>query len=232
VARATRRAAERLLLNAKRTLRNIPGNGTLRRAVDDLGELVSSTGRLLAQTELRLAGETTIPDRMVSLADPDARPIRKGKLSQPVQFGYKLALLDGREGFIEGYQLVAGNPPDAALMSPVVDALIATRGRPPAAIAADRGFGTGVVEDDLRARGIRTVVIPRVGKPPPERQAHERGRHFRRLVRWRTGCEGRISHFKRRFGGRRTRFRRLRGARTWVGFGVMAHNLEKVGAAG
>jgi hypothetical protein len=27
------------------------------------------------------------PDRLVSLADPDARPIRKGKLGTPNQFG-------------------------------------------------------------------------------------------------------------------------------------------------
>jgi IS5 family transposase len=40
---------------------------------------VQLTGRLLAQTDQRLAGNRQIPDRVVSLADPDARPIRKGK---------------------------------------------------------------------------------------------------------------------------------------------------------
>ncbi|CAN5215522.1 hypothetical protein BH20ACT16_BH20ACT16_12290 [soil metagenome] len=29
-----------------------------------------------------------ITDRLVSLSDPDARPIRKGKLGKPNEFGY------------------------------------------------------------------------------------------------------------------------------------------------
>ncbi|UQA98211.1 hypothetical protein [Streptomyces halobius] len=41
------------------------------------------THRLLEQTASRLTGIRTIPDRLVSLADPDARPIRKGKPQHP-----------------------------------------------------------------------------------------------------------------------------------------------------
>ena len=46
--------------------------------------------RIVAQTRVRLSGE--IPDgstRVVSLHDPDARPIAKGRLGKPVEFGYK-----------------------------------------------------------------------------------------------------------------------------------------------
>jgi hypothetical protein len=35
--------------------------------------------------------------------------------------------------------------------------------------------------------------------------------------------EARISHLKRAFGLRRTRLRRLGGARTWVGLGIFAY---------
>lgn len=47
----------------------------------------------------------------------------------------------------------------------------------------------------------RRVAIPRKGKTGPARQHHERRPSFRRLVKWRTGCEGRISHLKHRYGG-------------------------------
>jgi IS5 family transposase len=167
---------------------------------------------------------------MVSLADPDARPIRRGKLSAPVEFGYKVTLADGREGFIEAYSVVQGNPVDHQLLAPVIEAYTTETGRAPAAVAADRGFGVEPVERMLKDKGVRTVAVPCKGKSSAERAQVERAPYFRRLVRWRTGCEGRISHFKRRFGGRRTRFRRMRGARTWVGFGVLAHNLAKVGS--
>ena len=48
------------------------------------------------------------------------------------------------------------------------------------------------------------------------------------MVRWRTGCEGRISCAKRDFGVARTPLDGLAGARTWVGHGVFNHNLVKI----
>jgi IS5 family transposase len=47
-------------------------------------------------------------------------------------------------------------------------------------------------------------------------------------VKWRTGSEGRISSLKRDYGLRRTRLIGHTGARTWVGHGVLAHNLTKI----
>jgi transposase, IS5 family len=45
---------------------------------------------------------------------------------------------------------------------------------------------------------------------------------------WRVGIEARISHLKRSFGLRRTRLRRLAGAKTWVGLGMFAYNLQRM----
>ena len=58
--------------------------------------------------------------------------------------------------------------------------------------------------------------------------ALERTRRFRRLRNWRVGIEARISHLKRVFWLRRTRLRRLPGARTWVGLGIFAYNLQRM----
>jgi IS5 family transposase len=54
-----------------------------------------------------------IADRLVSLSDPDARPIRKGKPGHPTQFGYTLLLVEDERGLIADHQLQRGNPPDA-----------------------------------------------------------------------------------------------------------------------
>ena len=48
-------------------------------------------------------------------------------------------------------------------------------------------------------------------------------------LRWRTGCEGRISVLKRRHGLRRCRYRGLPGMERWVGLGVIANNLLVLG---
>ncbi len=60
------------------------------------------------------------------------------------------------------------------------------------------------------------------------RRVVENRRAFRKMVRWRTGCEGRISCAKRDFGLNRTRIDGLGGARTRCGHGIFAHNLVKI----
>jgi IS5 family transposase len=76
--------------------------------------------------------------------------------------------------------------------------------------------------------GVKRVGLQRTGTPGTARRALERTRRFRRLRNWRVGIEARISHLKRSFGLRRTRLRRLPGAKTWVGLGVFAYNLQRM----
>jgi transposase, IS5 family len=203
----------------------------LRRAVDDLTELLTATHKIAAQTRQRLAGIT--PDgasRRVSLHDPDARPIAKGRLGRPVEFGYKAQVLDNVDGVVLDHTLDQGNPPDAPQLAPAVARVIARTGRRPRTVAADRGYGEARIEDDLHNLGVRTVVIPRKSQPGKARQIAEHRPAFRKIVKWRTGCEGRISSLKRGYGWDRTHLDGLEGARIWTGQAVLAHNLVKIGA--
>jgi hypothetical protein len=70
-------------------------------------------------------------------------------------------------------------------------------GRKPRTVTADRGYGEPSVDDTLHNLGVRNVVIPRKGRPTKARQEVEHRRAFRRTIKWRTGCEGRISTLKR-----------------------------------
>jgi len=51
-----------------------------------LEELADRYEKVSAQIKQRVAKQS-IKDRIVSLADPDARPIRKGKLDKPTSSG-------------------------------------------------------------------------------------------------------------------------------------------------
>jgi transposase, IS5 family len=65
--------------------------GRLRAVAEELQATIQPTRRLPDQAHTRLAGG--MPDgasRLVSLHDPDARPIRNGRLGRPVEFGYKM----------------------------------------------------------------------------------------------------------------------------------------------
>ena len=228
IARHTLRQVRMVAGNARRARRRRPGDGRLGRLVGELEETIIATQRLLSQTDQRLAGNRVIPDRLVSLADPDARPIRKGKPQHPTQFGYTLLLTEDERGFIADHQLQRGNPPDAPQLVPAVERVIAVTGRAPGTVVGDRGFGTAANDQALAALGVKRVGLQRTGTPGKARLALERTRRFRRLRNWRVGIEARISHLKRSFGLRRTRLRRLGGACTWVGLGILAYNLQRM----
>jgi transposase, IS5 family len=228
IARATLREVQVVAGNARRARRHRPGDGRLGRLVGDLEETIAATQQLLAQTDQRLAGNRVIADRLVSLSDPDARPIRKGKPGRPTEFGYTLLLAEEERGFIADHQLQRGNPADAPQLVPALQRVMAVTGRPPATVVADRGFGTAANDQAVAASGVKRVGLQRTGTPGKARLAVERTRAFRRLRNWRVGIEARISHLKRSFGLRRTRLRRLGGARTWVGLGIFAYNLQRM----
>jgi len=217
-----------VLRNAKRKLKS-SSSGRARRLIGELARTAELTRRVADQTAERMAGGMPAGSlRIVSLHDADARAIKKGRLGKPVEFGYKAQIVDNEDGVILDHNVEMGNPPDAALLEPAVARIKCRTGRAPRAVTADRGYGEAAVEASLRELGVRYVVLPTKGRPNAARRTIEKRRAFKKMVRWRTGCEGRISCAKRDFGWARTRLDGIEGARTWCGHGVFAHNLVKI----
>ena len=162
------REATAVLRNARRALRAAAGprRGRLQQAITHLDTVVGRTEKVVAQTRSRLAG--VMPEsagRVVSLHDVDARPIRKGRLGKPVEFGYKAQIVDNTEGVILDHSVEIGNPSDAPQLAPAIERITRRIGRPPRAVTADRGYGYASVEDNLHHLGVRSVAIPRASKP-------------------------------------------------------------------
>lgn len=155
----------------------------------------------------------------------DARPIRRGKPKAPTEFGYKVAVADTAEGLVVAHHVHAGNPPDAETLRASV-AKAKLTGMQVRTVLADRGYGNEVADQALVDVGVKDKVIPRVGRAA----AVEATRGWRRRYRFRAGSEGRISHLKRRYGWQRSRLKGGQGAATWVGYGVLSHNLDRVAA--
>ena len=139
-------------------------------------------------------------------------------------------LIDNDDGIVLDHDVLPGNPADAPRLAPSVERVIKRTGRKPRTVTADRGYGEAAVDEDLHDLGVRNVVIPRKGRPGAARRQVEHRRAFRRTVKWRTGCEGRISTLKRGYGWDRTRLDDLEGAKTWTGQGIFTHNLIKIAA--
>ena len=196
-------------------------------AAERLEQLAEHCEQVAGQIRKRLAGEP-IKDRLISLFDPDARPIRKGKLGKPTEFGYVEQLAEvtpntkpGTRGFVLPPASAPGNPGENELLPQTVAELQAL-GLHPREIALDGGFQTKASEEALSPLAPERIYI--AGRSPPGSR-----RTQRRLARYRTGAEGRISHLKRRHGLRRSRLKGGEGERTWTGWAVLAYNVETYG---
>jgi IS5 family transposase len=233
LAEATIAEARAVAVNARRTLvrRRAPGSGRTNRAIAQIEAIGARLEQVVAQTRIRVAGG--VPDgatRIVSLHDPDARPIRKGRLGKPVEFGFKAQVADNADGIVVDYTVGIGNPPDGPMLAPAVSRIKSRFGKAPKAVTADRGYGEAAIDAELVALGVKTVATPRRGKPAAARIKEQRAPRFVKLVKWRTGSEGRIACLKRDFGWRRTLLDGTGGAQTWCGWGVLAHNSIKIAA--
>ena len=197
-------------------------------AAERLDELAGRCEKVAAQIVKRLAGEP-IRDRLVSLFDPDARPIRKGKLGKPTEFGYVEQLSEvtpntkrGARGFILPPASAPGNPGENELLPTTVGEL-ERLGLSPREVALDGGFQTKASTEALAPLAPERTFIAGRASPGSKRTQ-------RRLARYRTGAEGRISHLKRGYGLRRSRLKGAEGERIWTGWAAFAYNADTYGA--
>ena len=191
-------------------------------AAKRLEELTDRAEKVVGQIARRVA-EEKITDRLVSMSDPDARPIRKGKLRQPTEFGSVFQICEitentrrGARGLIVPAPSTIGSPNESDLL-PTTGAELDALGIAPREVALDGGFAPGPVEAHLPDRE-RTFIAGR--------QSAGSRRTDRRLAKYRVGAEGRISHLKRRYGAKRSRLKGHYGARTWMAWGILVYNLD------
>jgi transposase, IS5 family len=215
--------ARRLAAAARRRARGRGAKAKLK-ATARLEELADRCEKVARQIKRRVRGEP-ITDRIVSLFDPDARPIRKGKLGKPNEFGYVTQLAEvtentkrGARGLILPASTQVGNPAENTLLPGTVAELerLAIR---PREVALDGGFMPGPTSQALEQLEPERVFI--AGRQEPGSK-----RTNRRLRRYRTGAEGRISHLKRRYGIDRSRLKGDDGQQIWTEWAILAYNAD------
>jgi IS5 family transposase len=194
------------------------------RAARQLEVLAGRCQRVATQIQQRSRGEK-IGDRVVSLSDPDARPIRKGKLGRPNEFGYVAQVAEvtantrrGARGYVLPAATAPGNPTENRLLEQTA-AELDRLGLRPREVALDGGFVPGPTAQTLAQLAPARTFISGRSEPGSRRTR-------KRLARYRTGCEGRISHLKRGYGLRRSRLKGDQGQRIWAGWAILAYNLD------
>ena len=217
------REAKRLVVIARRRARGRGAQAKLAQ-VRKLEKFIERSERVAEQIQQRMRGER-ITNRLISIFDRDARPIRKGKLGKPNEFGFVAQICEvtentqrGARGLIIPASTELGNPAEDTLLPDTVSELerlgISLR-----EVALDGGFNVGPTREALeRLDPERTFIAGR--QQPGSRRTQ------RRLARYRTGSEGRISHLKRGYGLRRSRLKDHHGMQAWTGWAILTYNLE------
>jgi IS5 family transposase len=214
--------ARRLAAVARRRARGRGAQAKLK-AARALQELADRCEKVVEQITKRVKGEK-ITDRLISLWDPDARPIRKGKLSTPNQFGYVDQLCEitantkpGARGFILPPTSQIGNPAENTLLPDTAQQL-KRLGIKLREVTVDGVFVPSQTNTALEGLADEVHITGR--QEPGSRRTR------RRRQRYRTGVEGRVSHLKRGYGLRRSRLKGNEGHQIWDGWAALTYNAD------
>jgi IS5 family transposase len=218
------RIVRKTVIKVKRVLRRVK-NGKVKK---HLKTTLGLTERAADQSEERLNGGKP-EDRLVSLSDPGARPIVKGKLDKPVEFGRTGQVTQDESGYFTQFGVHHGNPGDSTLLQDIIKEHQNQFPDSLKAVAADMGFSSKDNHEWLEENGVSRIGMAWRGNPPPEISAKQKRKWFKKLMAFRAGIEGSISFLSRKFGFKRSMFRGDAGTGIWVGWCVIAANLYRFG---
>ncbi len=187
---------------------------------------------LLGQMDLverRLLREERIPqaEKVFSLFEPHTQWIAKGKLFPPVELGHRLLITTDQHELILDYQRLDRLEVDATI--PLADRLLGRYGQGSiASLSFDKGFSRQA-DRELLELYIGQVILPKRGKRNRQEAERENQKSFRALRHRHQTIESDI-HCLEHHGLNRCLDKGLEGFDRYVGFGVLAYNLHKIGA--
>jgi IS5 family transposase len=228
LAKASTGQARRLVTEAQQVAANLGerARGRAARAIAELEEMIGRSAKVIEQIRKRNAGEKII-DRLVSMHDPDARPIRKGKKANPNQFGHVVQYTElsantrrGARGLIVPPKTAIGNPHEDTLLPETVKEIVGLGLKPKEAVF-DGVFTAKTTRAAMAVTGTKVFIAG-------NRENEGSRRTRKRLASHRVGCEGRIAHLKREYGAGRSRLKGGVGAKIWAGWSALAYNLDTV----
>ena len=204
----------------------------LRKLRAELSLMADRVKQVVKQTKARVfQGVTQLPGKIVSVFEPHAEIIRKGKASKPTEFGKLVQITEAENQIVTRLDVFDERPSDRQLLTEAVKRQTELLGRAPQLVAADAGYYAQAHERAVEQMGVKWVAVPNRNTTSQDRKMREKSRWFKKAQAWRTGCEGRISVLKRRHGLSRCLYRGMEGMKRWVGLGVLADNLINLGKA-
>src|SRR2546425_524739 len=166
ITRRVVRETQRSVTAARRQLRRLPpaAQRQARRALTRVATMLPRVQQVVRQTRGRIVhGVTTGADKLVSLFEPSAQILRRGKLHRPTEFGALVKVQETEGGIVTEVGVVDGKN-DAPLLVPAVEGHGRVFGRPPGLVAGYCGF---FFTEGGRRGGGGAAPPPGVHETPP-----------------------------------------------------------------
>jgi transposase, IS5 family len=193
----------------------------------EIGHYLPLAGQCVAQARKRVLEEQEVPnvEKIFSIFEPHTELLIRGKAGKKVEFGHMVEVRQIEGGLITHYTAHARRPAEPPLLERAVAEHKELFGRVPEVCAGDKGFYSQQVVEDVAALGVKRVCVPKKGRRNEEEEEKEHSRWFKLAQAFRAGIEGTISVLKRVFGLWRCLREGWVHFRSWIGTGVLAHNL-------
>ena len=195
--------------------------------LDRIRNVLDQLPQAAHQAHERLIGERRVAnkDKILSLYEPDAHVLVRGKADAEVEFGNGFYLAEQSDGLIVDWQFIKEQPTsDNKLVADSITRLSKTYGTPKS-YTGDRGFDAQGNRDDLEKENIFNGICPRSVVSLKERLEDE---YFRQLQVRRGSTEARIGIFKNAFLGAPLRSKGFENRKTRIEWCILAHNLWKL----
>ena len=192
--------------------------------ISRIDNILNQLPAAIKQAHERIIGERPIKndDKILSLYEPDAQVIVRGKAGNEVEFGQGLLLCEQANGVIVDWKLFKGQPPsDSRLLQETVIRLEKQYGAIDS-VCADRSFYSQQNETFLKEHHIYDALCPRNPTQLKVRLTEEK---FHALQTRRGQTEARIGVFKNAFLGRPLRSKGFFHKQLSVTWCVLTHNL-------
>jgi len=179
--------------------------------------------------ERRLLTGEKIPheEKIFSLFEPHTEWIAKGKLHAPVELGRKLLISTDQFGLILDYKVMKQSS-DVCETLPLVDRLINRFGEDQIqSLSVDKGF-SNEADRELLEQFIPEVIMLKKGTRSQTDQIRESQKSFRRRKWKHSAIEANIFCLEKH-GLNRCPDKGNHGFTRYVGFGVLAYNLHRIG---
>ncbi|UNO49430.1 IS5 family transposase [Alicyclobacillus acidoterrestris] len=165
-----------------------------------------------------------VDDRIVSIAQPDVRPIVRGKAKANVEFGAKVAI-----SVVDGYAMMKkmnwDNFNEGTTLIESVERYVERFGCYPEAVLADKIYRTRENLRYCKEHGVR-LSGPKLGRPPKQVDPEQKKLEQQDMGE-RNAVEGKFGEGKRSYGLGLIRARLRQTSETVIALQLLVMNLEK-----